>query len=112
MTGIEGPKVYDQKGVELPDFQDLGLFQIQAHTANSLGMGNYTREAIRDNDALNTQLATTYLQSMIDTFGSRRTGLGAYKAGETNTRNNVNNKSSGPYADNILECARRFNRSR
>ena len=70
-------------------FQDeIGLFQIKLSTTNDLGLGTFTRDQLFD-PALNTQLGTTHLQNLINSFGGDvRTALGAYKQGEFGVRRN------------------------
>jgi hypothetical protein len=85
---------------------ELGLFQLKLSTANSLGRGTFKREQLFD-PGLNTQLGTTHLQNLINSFnGDVRTALGAYKQGETGVRKNGLSKSSQEYADGILGCER------
>ena len=108
ITGIAGYPTADLNR------QDLGLFQVQPATGNTLGIGNYTREAIRDDDALNTQMATTHLQNLVNKYGDLRTALGTYKQGVGNTARRISGKlnplspASEGYADDILECAKRL----
>ncbi|MEO7969931.1 MAG: transglycosylase SLT domain-containing protein, partial [bacterium] len=74
-------------------------------TANGLGLGTFTREQVLS-PPLNTQLGTTHLQNLVNSFGGDlRTALGAYKQGESGVRNNGLTVQSQEYADAILKCA-------
>jgi len=87
---------------------ELGLFQLKLSTANSLGLGTFTRNQMFD-PALNTQAGTTYLQNLVNSFnGDVRTALGAYKQGPTSVRENGLSKASQEYADGILGCERKI----
>jgi RHS repeat-associated protein len=92
---------------------ELGLFQLFLSTAqesaDKLSLGTVTTEQVRDNDALNTRLATNHLQGLIDRFGGDvRKGLGAYKQGAKNVAKNGLSVASQEYADAVLECERRL----
>jgi soluble lytic murein transglycosylase-like protein len=65
---------------------EVGLFQIKPATANSLGLGTFTVEQLKD-PATNTRLATTHLRNLLSEFnGDVRTALGAYKQGPSVTK--------------------------
>jgi soluble lytic murein transglycosylase-like protein len=84
---------------------ELGLFQIKLATANSLGLGTFTKAQVLS-PPLNTQLATMHLQSLVNSFGGDLgKALGAYKQGESGVRNNGLTVQSQEYADAILKCA-------
>jgi RHS repeat-associated protein len=88
---------------------DLGLFQIQFPSAQDaakrMNIGSITRDQVRDNDSLNTQLATNHLQNLINQFGGDvRTALGAYKQGRRNVLRHGLTVRSQEYADAILKC--------
>jgi hypothetical protein len=86
---------------------ELGLFQLKLSTANSLGLGSFTRSQLLTDGALNTRLGTTHMQNLINSFaGSIRTALAAYKQGESGVRNRGMTTKSQQYADAILECER------
>jgi soluble lytic murein transglycosylase-like protein len=91
---------------------ELGLFQIKLSTANSLGLGTFNRDQLFD-PGLNTQVATTHLQNLINSFnGDVRTALGAYKQGEAGVRKRGLSKASQEYADGILGCERAIQQGR
>jgi len=90
---------------------ELGLFQLKPSTARSLGLEKFTNKQLRDDFALNTRLATTYLQQQIDAFGGEvRSGLGAYKQGAKNVRENGLSPWSQIYVDAIQKCANSIKR--
>jgi soluble lytic murein transglycosylase-like protein len=90
---------------------ELGLFQLKPSTARSLGLEKFTNEQLRDDFALNTRLATTYLQQLIDAFGGDvRSGLGAYKQGEKSVKEKGLYPWSQIYADAIERCAKEIKR--
>jgi YD repeat-containing protein len=103
-AAIESGFLTDAEGFQ----KEIGLFQIKLSTANDLGSGTFTRQQVFD-PALNTRLATTHLQKLVNSFnGDVRTALGAYKQGETGVRKRGLTKASQEYADGILECERRI----
>jgi O-acetyl-ADP-ribose deacetylase (regulator of RNase III) len=84
---------------------ELGVFQLKLSTANSVGLGAFTADAVRFDPALNTRLATTHLRSLYNRFGNLRTALGAYKQGAARTAERGLSPASQLYADAVQRCA-------
>ncbi|MCI0388457.1 MAG: transglycosylase SLT domain-containing protein, partial [Acidobacteria bacterium] len=84
-----------------------GILQIKPSTANSLGLGRYTKEQLYD-VATNVRLATTYLKNLRDRYNDLYTALAVYKQGPTNYNNKGICTASREYADWITECAERL----
>ena len=99
-------------GTQLVGLQgELGLFQLKPSTARSVGLEKFTNQQLRDDFALNTRVATTYLQRNIDAFGGYlRMGLGAYKQGAASVSKSGLSANSQVYADAIIQCANHFYR--
>lgn len=89
---------------------ELGLFQLFLSTAKEvakrIGIENITKKLLLTDPGLNTQIATSYLQQLVDAFnGDVRTALGAYKQGRRSVLQVGLSKSSQEYADGVLACA-------
>jgi soluble lytic murein transglycosylase-like protein len=86
------------------------LFQLFLSTAKEvakrIGIENITKKLLLTDPGLNTQIATSYLQQLVDAFnGDVRTALGAYKQGRRSVLQVGLSKSSQEYADGVLACA-------
>lgn len=84
---------------------ELGLFQIKLSTANGLGLGKFTKQQVLMQNGLNTRLATTHLQVLINKFaGNVRMALAAYKQGETRLAREGMTHNAQVYVDSIIRC--------